>query len=271
MKTAICSLAKREEVYINDWIAYHLGIGYDRIYIYDNNDTDYPPLAEAIEPQLRDRVVIEDWRGYSSKPTTPNVQVYNDWLARYGQDFDWCTFIDIDEFVRLECGNIANFLKLAPENCNFIALNWHIYGDDGVIEGDESVPVYERFKKVVTGSRFGVAFKSTVRCKRNIKAHSPHTFWEYDNESYRVPTYYDGNLEIVPNCDFFLKYPLAYKNYVAHYMTKSLSEFLKYKCFRVDPVYRLRDKTDYFFMINKRTEEKMNYIREYLNTNHLNL
>ena len=270
MKTAICTLAKREEVYINDWIAYHLGLGYDRIFIYDNNEADCQPLTAVIKPEFSGFVEIEDWRGYPSKPTTPNVQVYDDWLARHGQDFDWCTFIDIDEFINLECGSIAGFLSAAPENCNFIALNWHIYGDDGIIEGDESVPVYERFKKVVTGSRFGVAFKSTVRCGRNIKAHSPHAFWEYDEttQSYHVPDYYDGNLEIVPNCDFFLKYPLAYKNYVAHYMTKTLSEFLKYKCFRVDPVYRLREKTDYFFFINERTEEKMNYIRDFLDKHH---
>lgn len=39
-KTAILSLAKNENWYINDWVDYHVGLGFDRIFIYDNNDIE---------------------------------------------------------------------------------------------------------------------------------------------------------------------------------------------------------------------------------------
>lgn len=44
MQTTICCIAKNEDRYIHEWIAYHLKLGFDKIYIYimsDNDDTTY--------------------------------------------------------------------------------------------------------------------------------------------------------------------------------------------------------------------------------------
>ena len=267
MTASICALAKMENAYINHWIAYHLGIGYDRIYIYDNNDTDYPLLSEAIEPQLRDRVVIEDWRDrhYTS---TPNVQVYNDFLQKHADKTDWCTFIDIDEFVHLESNNIKTFLQGMPDVADIVVLNWHIYGDDGIIEGDESVPVYERITKEVQGkSNLNTQYKSTVRCG-SVKALAitPHSFKTYDESAgvFSLPALYDGSYNAVTANAYKLQQTrLDYPNYICHYMTKTLSEFLKYKCRRVDPAWNFADGIDYFFMVNERTEEKEAFIKNF--------
>lgn len=37
-KIAICCIAKDENWYVNDWIGYHLALGFDHVYLYDNND-----------------------------------------------------------------------------------------------------------------------------------------------------------------------------------------------------------------------------------------
>ena len=37
MKCAICAIAKNENDYINEWCKYHLNLGFDEIYIFDNN------------------------------------------------------------------------------------------------------------------------------------------------------------------------------------------------------------------------------------------
>ena len=57
----------------------------------------------------------------------------------------------------------------------------------------------------------------------------------------------------------------GYKNYISHYMTKTLAEFLKYKCDRVCPSYGFKNKIEYYFMINERTPEKEAYIQEFYN------
>ncbi|MBO7478136.1 MAG: glycosyltransferase family 2 protein [Salinivirgaceae bacterium] len=269
MIVSICALAKMENAYINHWIAYHLGIGYDLIYIYDNNDADYPLLAEAIEPQLRDRVVIEDWRGRKF-PYTPNCQVYNDFFKKHATETDWCTFIDIDEFVHLESNNIKTFLSAAPDTANVIGLNWRIFGDDGVIDGDESVPVYERIKNEVKNNTLNSIYKSTVRCGAvEAIAVSPHSFKTYDETAnvFSSPALYDGEYNAIAYDTHKVFVPQArldtYKNYVAHYMTKTLAEFLRYKCRRVCPSWNFADNIDYFFMINERTAEKEEFINNF--------
>ncbi|MBO4601553.1 MAG: glycosyltransferase family 2 protein [Salinivirgaceae bacterium] len=274
MIVSICTLAKRENAYINDWIAYHLGIGYDRIYIYDNNDADYPLLAEAINPQLRDSVVIEDWRGREF-PAIPNVQVYDDWLLRHAGETDWCSFIDVDEFVHLESGNIKTFLQPVPSWINFVILNWRLFGDDEIIVGDESVPVYERLHVIKNNLWLSQLYKTTMRCSCEARAVTPHSFQEklHDVTAYIIPTMIDSDFCCRSYDALRLLEPQAvldgYRNYIAHYMTKTLAEFLKYKCERVCPSYGFANKIDYYFMINERTPEKEAYIQEFYKNQNL--
>jgi hypothetical protein len=37
MKVAIVCIAKNEDLYLEEWVNYHLKLGFDRIYIYMNN------------------------------------------------------------------------------------------------------------------------------------------------------------------------------------------------------------------------------------------
>ena len=37
-KAVVCSIQKKEDAYIDEWVDYHLAIGFEMIYIYDNTD-----------------------------------------------------------------------------------------------------------------------------------------------------------------------------------------------------------------------------------------
>ena len=37
MSTAICAIAKNENLYLKEWVEYHKNIGINKIFIYDNN------------------------------------------------------------------------------------------------------------------------------------------------------------------------------------------------------------------------------------------
>ena len=56
---AICCIAKNENYYINDWVKYHLDLGFDHIYIYDNNDGD-DNIGRYIDAKFKDNVTIVD-------------------------------------------------------------------------------------------------------------------------------------------------------------------------------------------------------------------
>ena len=38
MKTALCAIAKNENLYIREWVEHYKNIGVSKIFLYDNND-----------------------------------------------------------------------------------------------------------------------------------------------------------------------------------------------------------------------------------------
>lgn len=52
MKSAICSIARNENEYLDEWVTYHLNLGFDHIFIYDNNNPDDCSLPQFIEQSI---------------------------------------------------------------------------------------------------------------------------------------------------------------------------------------------------------------------------
>ena len=259
MNTAICTLAKMENAYIAEWVRYHLSIGFDHIFIYDNNTPDYAPLADCIPADLAEQVTIVDWRNRQFSEHTPNVEVYDNWLVANADLFDWCAFIDCDEYIRLQ-RNLQELLNDVPDVFDAMLLNWHVIGDCGIIEGDESVPVQQRLTEaVVTTDHF--IFKTILRCSSQMRAISPSTFA------------LDEQMMTVPYCDCNFLAPLMtnsqlialdeYDCWIDHYATKTLREFLKYKMPRLNAEH-ISTGLDYFWRYNERTPEKEAYAQAWL-------
>ncbi len=254
MRTAICTLAKMENAYIAEWVRYHLQAGFGHIFIYDNNLPGYAPLADCIAADLAERVTIVDWRSRQFSGHTPNVEVYNDWLTTNADNYDWCAFVDVDEFIRLG-RPLEDVLGGVPEIFDAMLLNWHVIGDSGIIEGDESVAVQERLT-VGVSTTDSFLFKTILRCRPEMRAMNPSTFA------------LDETLFTVPYCDCNYLAPLMtnsqlitldeYDCWIDHYATKTLAEFLKYKMPRLNGEH-FGTGLDYFYRYNERTPEKDAY------------
>lgn len=50
--------------------------------------------------------------------------------------------------------------------------------------------------------------------------------------------------------------------FIHHYMTKTLSEFIEQKLNRNDAVFNYGIKLDYFWRINEKTQEKLDYLKD---------
>ena len=269
MKTAICTIAKNENVYINDWVNYYLNIGFDDIYIYDNNDVDTPYVGDFIEN--KDNVVITNWHE-DYVHLFNQIAAYKDFLSKYSSIYDWVSFIDVDEYIHLNCNSIQDWLSNAPNECNCIALVWKIYGDDGIVIGDESIPVCERFTSQVNGLSLN-CYKSIIR----TNSINSDFFWQSQSlfsikdvvSGEFVFDYYDYRFnKIEVDADKIIDNNFVLENeecYIKHYMTKSISEFIKYKYTRwTDSKIIFGDGSpfDYFFAMNEKTQEKVDYIKE---------
>lgn len=119
----ICAVAKWEERYIDEWIQHHLGLGFDRIYMYDNSDAN---ALRHLPRRYGSRVHVTHWAG-----PVRQSEAYNDFVAKHRFTPMWTAFLDVDEFIVLRRhADIKAFLR---EHCHrgAVSLNWLMFGSDG--------------------------------------------------------------------------------------------------------------------------------------------
>ena len=128
MKIAICLIVKNEEDCIVEWILHYANIGFDHAIIYDNGSIDKTAtLVSTCAAHIDCRVV--EW-----VPQTwdPQLDAYNDCLKRFGKDFDWIAFFDIDELLVSPEGDFNFKDKLAElAGASAIGVNWLMFGSNG--------------------------------------------------------------------------------------------------------------------------------------------
>lgn len=132
MKVALVCIAKNEDRYIDEWISYHKKIGFDDIFIYEN-----------------------DWRlnkKYDNVHTIPfdgsyqQINAYNHFIKNHN-DYEWIAFFDVDEFIVLKKhSNIKEFIK-QYSYYPAIAINWVFFGDNGITHDNKEEGVIKRFTK----------------------------------------------------------------------------------------------------------------------------
>lgn len=136
---AVCAIAKNEGPYFKEWIDWHLSMGVEKFYIYDNESTDC--TKEVLEPYIKSGIVeYHYFPGYRKQ-----LAAYDDCLERHRLDTRWIAFIDLDEFiVPIKDNSIPEFLNRF-EDTPVVEINWLVYGSGGA-KGKLPGGVMERFK-----------------------------------------------------------------------------------------------------------------------------
>ncbi len=251
---ALCAILKKESTYINDWVDYHLRLGFDHIYLYDNDDNS---VCEQVIDRLDKITVIPIpkinaifYQGY----------LYRKCLRDFGMQYEWITFIDIDEFIISP--NFLGMLNAIPKKFDFVIMDMVQYSDGGLIFDDRKLPVYERF--TIPSERFVGFVKTSVRCRglANVYASNGNIFKSRTGNNFWCDV--DG-CPIDLSWYWIIPKPLNKHTYIKHFPTKSLSEFGGYKFQRLpDGHTRGREEFEkYYFAYNDITKEKLEYIDDY--------
>ena len=259
--------------YIADFINHYQKLGYNHIYLYDNNNIDEERFDEVIKDKIDSGfVTVMNYRGYRGRKDDAQMDAYYDCYHRYNYECNWISFFDIDEYLFLMPINgtkirIQQYLDQPKfDHCETIKINWKSYSDSELLYY-ENKSVLERFTKL---SKFGYEFgnvKSTIRT--NIthfmrRTYSPHSVFS----SIRGCLSSGARKQI----DFFM-FPPNYKGaYINHYVTKTISEFCNKikrgnaeKSFALDQG-KLGERFHYFFMTNVKTQEKVDIFNKIFNT-----
>jgi hypothetical protein len=200
MKVALVCVAKNEENYIQEWIKYHLKLGFDDIIIYQN-DWDY---------------VINQPNVITKQTNGGRIQVstYNDCIKENIGVYDWLAFFDCDEFLVLKKhDNIKLFLHDYYEY-DAIGINWVLFGDNNLCGiHNENYSVLERF----TSRQLSVNYHIKTILK-------PSTIYQMSSPHNPNLTWVDTSFNI--NTGPHNKNPVDDVAQLNHYFVKTKEEFI---------------------------------------------
>ena len=204
--SAIVLLIKNENRYLKEWLDWHLNLGFDKVYIYDNGTTEsVKDVISGYSEDILSKIIVIDWKG-----TFNNVQedAYNHFLEHYKSTVRWGLFIDSDEFLRFTDDSITdvNTFLQSYENYTEIWGDFVEYNANGE-EAYENLPVRERFTEVCDVNK-GLYHKNFIQVNRITKFSRHYAF--YDESKHLV--FKNPNL----NSDLFV---------IDHYYTKSWEEW----------------------------------------------
>jgi hypothetical protein len=163
MKIALVCIAKNEDHYIDEWINYHKKLGFDDIFIYQN-----------------------DWRWSGEYENVHKIEIdginkqreaYNGFIKNNLNNFDWVAFFDIDEFLILKKhSDIKSFVSDYLEY-PAIGINWVLFGNNGHDKVYNERSVIKRFTK--RQNEVNSHVKCIVKLSSNtiMDIHNPNTFW----------------------------------------------------------------------------------------------
>jgi hypothetical protein len=175
LKVCLCVIGKRENRYVKEFVNHYKKIGYNKIFIYDNNEINDEKFEDVIQDEIdKGFVSIINYRGLKGK----QVISYRDCYKNNNKNYDWLSFFDFDEFLELNppFTKIQDYLGIKKfKKCQNIKINW-IYYNNNTSLYYENKPLEQRLK---IRTKLGRCIKSTVRGNLPInywfKLGNPHT------------------------------------------------------------------------------------------------
>ena len=270
-KIALCCIAKMENDYIRFFVEYYKNLHFDKIFIYDNNNTDGEKFEDVINDYIQSGFVdIIDFRGMERA----QLSAYQDCYNKHNKEYDWIAFFDIDEFLTIADGNddIHKFLnKKEFLPYQLLHINWKIYGDNDLLDNDGR-NVIERFVEPLPYNTrmYSSNLPENNHIKSIVRGGLSYVRW---NEGPHTPScigYHCCNPlgEPVETNSPFQNYDFSVA-YIRHYSTKTIGEWVRNKMKRGIPDRSVESwkeilNLDFFFMYNRRTDEKQLYAEHIL-------
>lgn len=139
MKVALVCIAKNEDNYIEEWINFHTKLGFDKIFIYENNWRCNINHDNVIKIRFDGNV--------------QQLNAYNHFIKKFTGEYDWVAFFDVDEFLVLKKhNNIHEFLSVYNDH-HSVCINWVLFGDNHISEiNNNDYSVIKRFTKRQLGT-----------------------------------------------------------------------------------------------------------------------
>jgi len=263
MKVALCAIGRLENQYAVEYVEHYIKLGFDKIFIYDNNHDEEEHFEDVLQ-QFIDNGLVEIV-SFRNKEVA-QISAYNDCYRKYGNDYDWMAFFDFDEFLTLvECDNIKTYLSNF-DGFDCVKINWMVYTDNDLLINDYR-PLLERFTTPMEYDKcVGYSFPENNHVKSIVRGKIDGFRWGGTPHTPGSNLRYCNSLGEESNSSPFQPYNFS-KAYLKHFTTKTIDEYINNKRIRgvADRSYSTFNNTykiDNFFKINNRTVEKEEFIKK---------
>ena len=278
---AICVIGRLENNYIREFIEYYKKLGVDRIFLFDTNNELEENFNDEIGYYIKLGYVILIKFYYNIYgPTKEVMEAYNFFIKEFSYMFDWCIFIDPDEYITLYKHNsIKEYLsELVFDNFNCIALNW-LNMDDNDLLYYECKSLHQRFTRECF-DKYEFYENRTIKSIVNLKlcrsqnvtisfshrCHFPNVYAEHDNDP---EIKFCNNKGIACKVQSHLR--IDHINYdwaaLVHYRLKTIEEYCTNRQLKLIKYgYKnLKFNYEFFIKYNKDTIEKRNIYDKLVN------
>ena len=217
MYPVIVCIAKYEHDYIEEFVKYHLALGFSHIYLYDNEDE---PIYHIILKDYLKYLTITHIKGNDFNLAIQFIILnhFTDNILHTSNKITHVIHIDIDEYIVLKKHkNICEFIEeYIKDDCQGIGINWRFFGSSGE-EKQTNEPITQRFIRCQEGGDKHI--KTLFKKEHMIQYALPHNIILSKGviRSTNGKTIYDSFNE-----DY--DYSIIQLN---HYKTKTYEEFIK--------------------------------------------
>lgn len=241
-KVSICAIFKDEGQYLEEWIEFHLIVGIEHFYLYNNGSSDN--YIQVLKPYIDNNIVtLIDYPGKQMQ-----MKAYEHAISNFRNETKWLGFIDLDEFVvPLKNTNVYEVLREFNNKAPSVLIYWKVFGSSGLMERDDNKLVVEQFllsypKLADIGKCFyNTDYEYAFNSERNSLLH--HVLWCRSGNNLLPPVNLHNHVSF-GGYNIIDSYSLPIQ--INHYVTKSYKDYY----------YKTNGKTDVYYENNPRKTEQ---------------
>lgn len=200
MKVALVCIAKNEDNYIEEWVSYNLKLGFDQIFIYENDWVCKLDNEKLTKIQISG---IDKQR-----------EAYSDFIKDYSNHYTHAAFFDVDEYLVLKKHKTVKELLSEYKYCHSLAINWVWFGDNGQKEiVDNNYSYIKRFTKRQKGVNEHVKCIVDLSKVKRMDVHNPYNLSSIDTnkKEFKGPFNPNGDDLIAQINHYYSRTPQEFK------------------------------------------------------------
>ena len=224
MKTCIITIIKDEQLYLEEWIAYHLKLGIDKIFIYEDlNSSSHSYITSKYQNvelmHVLDLYKTEQERADEIIRRIDLQKFQNNYFnlayKTVKQYFDWCFIMDVDEYITID-DDLHTILAKYNDYDAFM-LQWQNYNANGLYYKPKTpYSLIDTYTEKCGFSKIDCITRNTkkicLNCNRYDYVFMMH--WPYNLSKWCLSNFTKSF------------YDISYSNiYLSHYVCKSYEEY----------------------------------------------